>query len=281
MGWKWLKPPPYSPEFVDEVIYVYACFHAARSSQVPIDEWIADQYCRTLWQCRFCCQIWTWSGYPTSHKKCSSSNVCFDWWSTGVAGRHVFSVVNSAWVLMQRRLWKRSFFFCFEWTWFSSLVAIALQDSHNPFWCNFIRSFNMILRLKQRSRQVDVNDTVSLVESLGVTTKYTMVGNLGMLGTFRCQGDIWGLYLKTRLPGFLKNMVSSHAPCWSTNGVHCQHHQWNMTEVVVWVLKKKFWCDYCWIPNQSNHQEGQEEGQNLDILSSDGAKRQRSPLTTT
>ena len=72
-----------------------------------------------------------------------------------------------------------------------------------------------------------------------VTTKYTMVGNLEMLGTFRCQGDIWGLYLKTRLPGFLKNMVSSHAPCWSTNGVHCQHHQWNMTEVVVWVLKKK------------------------------------------
>lgn len=44
----------------------------------------------------------------------------------------------------------------------------------------------MILRLKQRSRQVDVTDTVSLVESLGVTTniQLTMVGNLEMLGTF-------------------------------------------------------------------------------------------------
>lgn len=107
--------------------------------------------------------------------------------------------------------------------------------------------------------------------------KYIMVGNLEMLGTFRCQGDIWGLYLKTRLPRFLKNMASSHAHCWSTNGVHCQHHQWNMTEVVVWVLQQeKFWFDYCWSLKSSNHQEGQEEGQNLDILSSDGAKRQRS-----
>ncbi len=60
-----------------------------------------------------------------------------------------------------------------------------------------------------------------------------------MLGTFRCQGDTWGLYLKTRLPGSLKNMVSSHAACWSTNGVHhCQHHQWNMTQVAVWVLQR-------------------------------------------
>lgn len=179
MGWKWLKPPPSSPEFVAEVIYVYACFHAA--------PW---QFWKGLLRYRLTngllISIAERFGNADSVAK-SGPDLAIQQATRNVAAA-MFALIDDPQVYLGGMSFQWSIlhgcwckegcgrdpFFRFEWTWFSSLAAIALQDSHNPFWCNFIRSFNMILRLKQRSRQVDVTDTVSLVESLGVTTKYTI-----------------------------------------------------------------------------------------------------------